>query len=118
MLAGPTEAEAAEGYGGWFSEETGVFYVDFADFSSVIPNASTSCGSAALLAQLNSTLEQYPDVGEPRYSFDGDVAAFYESQRLPRACCFRSRASNRAHEVADPEVTGAVARDELGEHGA
>jgi len=89
LLAGPTEAERAEGYGGWFSDETagmingyrsdnGIFYVDFKDFSSVIPNASTSCGSALLFAQLNTTLEQFPDIGEPRYSFDGDVAAFYE----------------------------------------
>jgi hypothetical protein len=34
----------------------GVAHVTFADLRPVIPNASTSCGSAALLAQLDQTL--------------------------------------------------------------
>ena len=93
LLAGPTEAEQDAGYGSWFSAETagmlrgyraegGVLYVDFDDFSSVIPNASTACGSAALLAQLGATVGQFEGVGEPRYSFAGDVAAFYEWLQL------------------------------------
>lgn len=93
LLEGPTPAERDEGYGGWFTEETagmllgyrtenGVTYVDFADLRPVIPNASTSCGSAALLAQLNETLGQFPGLGEPRYSINGDVDAFYEWLQL------------------------------------
>lgn len=89
LLAGPSEAETAQGYSSWFSSDTagmlhgyrseaGIVYVDFADFSSVIPNASTSCGSAALLAALDNTLQQFDGVEEARYSFDGSAEAFYE----------------------------------------
>lgn len=93
LLAGPTEAEAAEGYGGWFSSATegmlnsvriadGTAHVDFADFSEVVPNASTSCGSALLLGQLDATVTQFDTVDRVRYSFDGDVAAFYHWLQL------------------------------------
>jgi hypothetical protein len=57
LLAGPTKAERARGYGGWFSRQTaghlrsvritdGVAHIDFRSFARDIPNASTSCGSA------------------------------------------------------------------------
>lgn len=93
LLAGPTEDEAAAGYGSWFSAETegmlngvrlddGTAHVDFADFSEVIPNASTSCGSALLLGQLDATVTQFDTVTEARYAFDGDQAAFYEWLQL------------------------------------
>jgi spore germination protein GerM len=93
LLAGPTAEEQAEGMGSWFSDETagmlngvaiedGVADVDFADFSGVIPNASSSCGSTSLLAQLDSTVLQFPEVDEVVYSFDGDEAAFYEWLQL------------------------------------
>lgn len=88
LLAGPTEAEEAEGLGGWFSEETsdllisaelegGVARVDFEDLRPVIPNASSSCGSATLLAQLDATARQF---GATRtlYSINGDLNTFYE----------------------------------------
>jgi len=66
LLAGPTDAEREEGYGGWFSDETegmlrsaeivsGTVMVDLEDLRPVIPNASTSCGSSALLGQLDTT---------------------------------------------------------------
>lgn len=93
LLAGPTAEEQAEGMGSWFSEETagmlrgvvieeGMAEVDFADFSEIIPNASSSCGSAQLLAQLDSTVLQFPQVEEVLYSFDGDRAVFYEWLQL------------------------------------
>lgn len=93
LLAGSTEQEAADGYGSWFSADTegmlnevrvvdGTAHVDFADFSTVIPNASTSCGSALLLAQLDGTVTQFEAVTEARYAFDGDEAAFYEWLQL------------------------------------
>ncbi len=89
LLAGPTAAERRRGYGGWFSARTagrlrsvrivaGVAYVDFRRFSHLIPNASTSCGSALLLAQLDRTARQFPSVRAAVYSFDGSRAAFYE----------------------------------------
>lgn len=93
LLAGPTAQEQAEGLDSWFSEETagmlnsvaiedGVAEVDFADLSEVIPNASSSCGSASLLAQLDNTVLQFPQSDEVVYSSDGDRAAFYEWLQL------------------------------------
>ncbi len=90
LLAGPTPAEQAQGYGGWFSAATagmlrsvrldaGTAYVDLdAALATTIPNASTSCGSGGLLAQLDQTVLQFPTVAHVRYSFEGDEAAFYE----------------------------------------
>jgi len=89
LLAGPTRAERARGYGGWFSVRTrgllrsvrvvgGVASVDFRSFAARIPNASTSCGSTLLLAQLDRTATQFPSVRRAVYSFDGSRRAFYE----------------------------------------
>ena len=89
LLAGPTDVERARGYGGWFSASTarhlrsvrighGVAQIDFHTFSVHIPNASTSCGSALLLAQLDRTATQFPTVKRAVYSFDGSRPAFYE----------------------------------------
>ena len=55
----------------------GVAYIDFAEDSPLIPNASTSCGSMALRAQLDSTAMQFPTVEKTMYSFGGDREAFY-----------------------------------------
>jgi Sporulation and spore germination len=97
LLAGPTRAERARGYGGWFSVETaghlrsvrisdGVAYIDFRSFASHIPNASTSCGSTLLLAQLDRTARQFAGVKRAIYSFSGSRRAFYEwLQREPPA---------------------------------
>jgi spore germination protein GerM len=93
LLAGPTDDEEAAGLTSWFSDEAagmlrsvdvadGVARVDFDDFSTVIPNASTSCGSQMLLAQLGSTATQFDGIDEAVYSFDGDVEAFYEWLQL------------------------------------
>ena len=95
LLAGPTRAERSRGYAGWFSIETaghlravrisdGVAYIDFRSFASHIPNASTSCGSTLLLAQLDRTATQFTAVRRAVYSFDGSRRAFYEwLQREP-----------------------------------
>ncbi len=89
LLRGPTDEEAAAGYTSLFGPPTadalqavtivdGVAHVSFGDLRPVLPNASSSCGSAALLAALDSTLAQLPGVRGARYSFGGDEAAFYE----------------------------------------
>jgi Sporulation and spore germination len=89
LLAGPTKAERARGYGGWFSAKTaghlrsvqivhGVALIDFRTFARDIPNASTSCGSALLAAQLDRTARQFPTVKRTVYSFNGSRHAFYE----------------------------------------
>lgn len=89
LLEGPTKTERAHGYGGWFSPRTaghlrsvriarGVAYIDFHSFARDIPNASSSCGSTLLLAQLDRTALQFSSVKRTVYSFDGSTAAFYE----------------------------------------
>ncbi len=89
LLSGPTPAEAAAGYSSLFGPATadalldvvvddGIARVSFRDLRSIIPNASSSCGSSALLAALDSTLAQLPGIRGARYSLGGDEAAFYE----------------------------------------
>lgn len=89
LLAGPTADERAQGLTSFFSDDTagmlrsvairdGVAFVDFDDLRPVIPDASTSCGSASLLSQLNATATQFPTVVRARYSIEGSEAAFYE----------------------------------------
>jgi hypothetical protein len=89
LLAGPTADEAAAGFASIFGPATadaliemiivdGIARVSFRDLRRVIPNASSSCGSAALLGALDATLAQVPGIRAARYSFGGDEAAFYE----------------------------------------
>jgi len=88
LLEGPTAEEQADELWSFFSDETagvlisaevdeGVARLDFEDFSGIIPNASSSCGSASLLAQLDATATQFPTVGQAVYSFEGSEEAFY-----------------------------------------
>jgi hypothetical protein len=62
--------------------ERGVAYVDFRDLRRVIPNASSSCGSALLLAQLDRTVTQFPTVRRGVYSIAGSRRTFYEWLQL------------------------------------
>lgn len=82
LRASPTRAERPRGYSSWFSATTdghlrgvrvsdGVAYIDFRSFASHILNASTSCGSTLLLAQLDRTARQFPTVKGAVYSFSG-----------------------------------------------
>ena len=64
--------------------DEGRLTVDFKDIRSKIPNASTSCGSAALLAQLNRTAFQFPEVAQVRYEFLGSCDTFMNF--LQREC--------------------------------
>jgi len=89
LLAGPTVEETAAGFTSLFGSATadallgivvvdGIARVSFRDLRRIIPNASSSCGSAALLGALDATLAQLPGIRGARYSFGGDEAAFYE----------------------------------------
>ena len=89
LLAGPTNDETAAGFTSLFGPATadalleaaivdGIARVSLRDLRRVIPNASSSCGSAALLGALDATLAQVPGIRAARYSFGGDEAAFYE----------------------------------------
>lgn len=89
LLSGPTSAERTDGYGGWFSEATADLLdgvrieraralVSFrSTLPDVIPNASSSCGSTALLAALDATVTQFSEVEDAWYDLEGDRAAFY-----------------------------------------
>ena len=87
LVAGPTTDEEASGAGSFFSAETtgmvasaivndGVLVVNFDNLRSVIPNASTTCGSMALLAQLSTTAFQFDDVERVRYEIEGSCDTF------------------------------------------
>lgn len=89
LLAGPTAVERAAGIESWFSDSTramlhsvavddSLAVVDFADFSRIIPNASSSLGSSMLLAELNTTVFANSDAAAVEYRFDGSCDAFGE----------------------------------------
>lgn len=100
LLRGPTATERAAGLDSFFSTETAgmlnravvrddIAYVDLRDFSGIIPNASSSAGSAMLLDQLAGTIFQFDAIREAEISFDGDCAAFWnwiqrDCERLTR----------------------------------
>lgn len=89
LLAGPTVAEKAQGYSSWFSPATAqalvsaevsgtTSYVNLTDIRTTIPNASTSCGSAALLAQLGTTAQQAGMTPRVLYAINGRPQPFWE----------------------------------------
>ncbi|GGA60137.1 GerMN domain-containing protein [Ornithinibacillus halotolerans] len=89
LLQGPTEEEVKKGYGSIFNKDTaetlrgielqstGHLIVDFDDFSTIIPNGSSSAASMAMLESLNRTLAQFEEVKTIEYRFDGSCEAFY-----------------------------------------
>ncbi len=90
LLSGPTPQESAAGFTSWFSAETAnlaytvnvrsdaTAIVDFdARVRELIPNASTSAGSSALLTQLNGTVFQFPNIARVEYRLGGDCEAFW-----------------------------------------
>jgi len=89
LFKGPTEIEKSQGYFSFFSVatqnifkgmkiENGVAYVNLKDIRQIIPNASTSCGSAEFLTELQDTLKQFSTINRVIFAFDGKPAAFYE----------------------------------------
>jgi hypothetical protein len=92
----------------------GIIHLDLADFSQIIPNASTSCGSAGLLAQLDNTLLQFDGIDATRYSFDGDEAAFYQwLQRDVPGASTQPRVTYDEEVPANYRVVGVAAADRL-----
>ena len=89
LLAGPTADEAAGGFTSFFSPATasllngvtihpdGSAIVDFGDLAPVIPNASSSAGSAALLAELDGTLGSITGITSAEYRINGSCEAFW-----------------------------------------
>lgn len=89
LLAGPTSEEKQQGYTSLFSGQTedalrdaiirgDTAYVNLKDIRQTIPNASSSCGSAQMLAEVNQTLRQIPGVSRVILAIDGNVKTFYD----------------------------------------
>lgn len=87
LVAGPTADEQNRGAGSFFSTETagtvrsatidqGLLVVDFVDFRRHLGGASSSCGSAQFLAELNTTVFEFPEVQRVRYEIEGSCYTF------------------------------------------
>lgn len=89
LLRGPTAEERERGITSWFSDATadalrsvsvdanGTAVIDLRDLRTVIPNASTSAGSAMLIGELNSTVFQFVDIRAVEYRMDGSCVTFW-----------------------------------------
>lgn len=115
LVGGPTREETAAGAGSFFSAETagmvssvaladGLLVVDFVDARSLLPNASTSCGSAALLAQLDNTAFQFPAVERVRYRIEGSCDEF--ANWLQRECFDVDRAGQQLDVPTNERASG------------
>lgn len=93
LMRGPRRAEQEDGLTSFFSRRTagmvnsvrvedGTAYVDFDDLRRIIPGASSSCGSASLMAELSRTAKQFATVDRVVFSLEGSVAAFYNWLQL------------------------------------
>jgi len=108
LLRGPTAQRPAGDRHSWFSAETagalrsagvdstGHATVDFHDLRPLIPNASSSAGSALLLEELNSTVFQVPEIRSVEYRMEGSCDLFWEwlqygCQRVMRDSTIGSR---------------------------
>jgi len=89
LFNGPTEEEKSEGYVSWFSQETkdilksvkiedNTAYVNLEDIRQIVPNVSTSCGSAEFLAEVETTLKQFSTLDRVIIAIDGKPSTFYE----------------------------------------
>jgi hypothetical protein len=87
LLSGPTAAERAAGYDGWFSAATAGMLLDievvgttahvtFGDLRPLLPEAWSVCGSVAIRAELDRTLLAFEDVSATRYAM-ADQTTFY-----------------------------------------
>jgi hypothetical protein len=87
LLKGPTAEEQALGFHSWFSDETagmlnnvviegGTAIIDFANFSSIIPNASTSAGKKVLVSQLSTVVFKHNTAENIVFQFDGSTEDF------------------------------------------
>lgn len=89
LFKGPTEEEKNQGYFSWFSDiikdilksvkiKNNTAYVNLKDIRRIIPNTSTSCGSAIFFAQIGTTLKQFSSVNRIIIAIDSKPSIFYE----------------------------------------
>jgi hypothetical protein len=95
LVEGPTPEEEARGITSFFSAETaGILQavelvgdsamVDFSDLRTLIPGASSSAGSFALLSELSGTVFALPGIARVEYRMEGSCDTFWAF--LQRAC--------------------------------
>ncbi len=88
LMLGPSADEISAGAGSFFSAETdgairhirasgNEVVIDFRDVRAALSNASTSCGSESLLAQLNGTVFQFEWIERVRYELEGSCDQFF-----------------------------------------
>lgn len=93
LFSGPTPAEQAKGYRSFFSERTagllkqlrnasGTAYVDLHDRRRQLSGATSSCGSAEFLSQIQRTLAEFPTVDRVIFAIEGDPRLFYDWMEL------------------------------------
>jgi len=103
LVSGPDAGEIVGGASPMFSSDTsgsvvsasltdGLLVVDFTDLAALLPNAATSCGSQALMAQLNETAFQFTEVDRVRYRINGSCDDF--ANWLQRDCFDLARDGN------------------------
>ncbi len=89
LFRGPTESEKSQGFSSFFSQKTKdillgvdvkdrVAYVNLKDIRTLIPNVSSSCGSAQFLAEVEETLKHNKTVDKIIMAINGDPELFYE----------------------------------------
>lgn len=90
LLRGPTAPAPAGAAPSWFSAATahalraatvdpsGHATIDFQDLRSLVPNASSSAGSASLLEELNAAVFHLPDIRSVEYQMEGSCERFWE----------------------------------------
>ncbi len=69
--------------------------VDFVDLRAIIPNASSSAGSEALLRELNTAVFSVAGVDSVQYRMDGDCALFGEWLQYGECLVFTREAAAR-----------------------
>lgn len=94
LFRGPSPAETEQGFRSFFSESTAnaflgakvedkTAYVNMADLRSLIPNASSSCGSVQFFAEVENTVRSAtPEVDRVLYAIDGAPSVFYDWVQL------------------------------------
>lgn len=93
LFRGPTTEEQKNGYTSFFSNATKdilksiridnkIAYVDLVDIRLLIPNASSSCGSAQFLSEMTNTLKQFSSIEKVVFAIEGSPVTFYEWLQL------------------------------------
>ncbi len=89
LFKGPSAAEKNQGYTSFFSDKTKnillevkienkTAYVNLRDIRNIIPNASSSCGSSQLMAEIENTLKQFSTIDKVIIAINGSTKTFYE----------------------------------------